>query len=93
MKSFLGSIFFGLVAFSAFATIYETNDMQKVNLDFVDKWTAAQSKEAGIIAERALRLDKKAGEVVVLAEMCDVQSGVTLEFPIIGELSDRSYEG
>lgn len=92
MKSFLGSIFFGLVAFSAFATIYETNDMQKVNLDFVNKWTAAQSKEAGIIAERALRLDKKAGEVVVLAEMCDVQSGVTLEFPIIGELSDRSYE-
>lgn len=92
MKRFICSIASALTAISAFAAIYETNDIQRANLKCVDEWTALQAKAGDAVVERALRLDKKAGEVVVLAEMCDVADGVTLEFPIIGELSDRDYE-
>lgn len=92
MKGFICSIALALTAATAFASIYETNDIQRANLKSVDEWTALQGKSGDVVVERALRLDKKAGEVVVLAEMCDVADGVTLEFPIVGELSDRDYE-
>lgn len=66
------------------ASIYETNDLQRANLVSVDRWTEA--------TERGLRLDKDAGEVVVLAEFCGIAPSATIEFPIVGELSDRDYE-
>ena len=67
----------------AAATIFETNDTQRANLAAVAAWQAP---------ERALRIDAAAGEVVVLAEFCSIDAAATVEFPIVGELSDRDYE-
>lgn len=72
------------MALSAAASPFETNDQQRANLLAVEKWAGA--------TERALRLDKAKGEVVVLAEFCGIDPAATVEFPIIGELSDRDYE-
>lgn len=84
------------VAPLARATIFETNDQQRANLATVATWTAAEAARASgadsVKVERALRLDRAAGEVVVLAEFCDISSSATVEFPIVGETSDRDYE-
>ena len=84
------------VAPLARATIFETNDQQRANLATVAKWTAAEAARAAgadsVKVERALRLDRAAGEVVGLAEFCDISSSATVEFPIVGETSDRDYE-
>lgn len=77
------------------ANIFETNDTQRANLDFVKKWDAENAKLAGTansFLARALVADKSGGTVTVLAEACDVALGTTIEFPIVGELSDRDYE-
>lgn len=75
---------FAAIALCAHGSIFETNDLQRANLDAVAGWTGA--------TERGLRLDKDAGEVVILAEFCGIDPSTTIEFPIIGELSDRDYE-
>lgn len=79
------------------ASIYVTNDVQMVNLKTVETWTAeereaAKERSGEVLVERALRVDRKLGEVVVLAEFCDISAATTIEFPICGELSDRDYE-
>lgn len=42
--------------------------------------------------EAALRVDAAAGTVTALAEFCGIDPAATVEFPIVGELSDRGYE-
>lgn len=79
-----------LAALSASASIFETNDTQRANLETVAKWTAASP--SGGFARRALRTSKDDGRVTILAEGCDVAQGCTIEFLIVGDLSDRDYE-
>lgn len=62
----------------------ETNETQLANLSAVEAW-----KEA---TERGLKIDAAAGEVLALAEFCGIDPNATVEFPIVGELSDRDYE-
>lgn len=85
-----------LAALTAQATIFETNDQQRANLATVSTWSAAEAARTAASADlasgRAWTLDKKAGELVVLAEFCDIASAATIEFPIVGEASDRDYE-
>lgn len=95
MKQAIAYLVAALFSVAASATIYETNDLQRANLKTVEEWTKAQGAAANsgeIVVERALRLDKKAGEVVVLAEFCGIDPAATIEFPIVGETSDRDYE-
>lgn len=42
--------------------------------------------------EAALRVDAAAGTVTALAEFCGIDPAATVEFPVVGELSDRGYE-
>lgn len=78
----LGAI--AAAAFAATALATETNDTQLANLATVETWDKAD--------ERGLSIDRNAGEVVVLAEFCGIDPNATVEFPIVGELSDRDYE-
>ncbi len=83
----------GLIAASgAFANIFETNDTQRANLKIAETWGKPSAPAETTMWRRALVADKKAGTVTVLAEACEIQRGATVEFPIIGELSDRDYE-
>ncbi len=75
-------------ATQSFASIYETNDTQRANLRAVEEWTKSNS----LAIERGILLDKTKGEVVILAEHCEIHPSTTIEFPVIGELSDRDYE-
>ncbi len=75
-----------IFALSATASIFETNDLQRANLNTVAEWTKANDGERGLL------LDKEKGEVIILAEHCDISAATTIEFPIVGELSDRDYE-
>jgi hypothetical protein len=94
----------GLLAVaSAYANIFETNETQRANLKVAATWAEETAKAAArpvplsptppLFVRRALVADKAAGTVTVLAEGCEIQRGTTVEFPIIGELSDRDYEG
>ena len=40
----------------------------------------------------ALRVDAAAGVVVAMAQFCDLERSATVEFPIVGDKSDRGYE-
>lgn len=81
-----------MCAATAIANIFETNETQRANLKVLEAWdaegpvTQANWSSRGIIAEQLAR------QVLVLAEACDVLEGATIEFPIVGELSDRDYE-
>lgn len=61
----------------------ELTKAQRVNRAVAETWGQG---------ERALRVDAAAGEVVALAEFCSIDVATTIEFPIVGELSDRGYE-
>ncbi len=86
-----------------YANIFETNDTQRANLKVAATWAQETAQAAArpvplystppLFVRRALVADKTAGTVTVLAEGCEIQRGTTVEFPIIGELSDRDYEG
>ena len=87
---------FLFVAAQVRANIFETNATQRANLAKAATWaeeTAKAADPANVLVRRALVADKAAGTVTVLAEGCEIQRGTTVEFPIIGELSDRDYEG
>lgn len=84
MKNLFAAFCIAALSLGAYASIYETNDLQRANLATVENWSGA--------TERGLRLDKDAGEVTILAEFCGIDPSATIEFPIIGELSDRDYE-
>ena len=81
---------------TALANIYETNDLQRANLKTVSTWTAEQQKAHGknqaFFVRRGLVADKATDTVQILVESTEVQANSTIEFPIIGELSDRDYE-
>ena len=81
-----------LAATGAAASIFETNDTQRANLKVAAGWGMPSVASDGVMWRRGLVADKAAGTVTVLAEACDIQRGATVEFPIIGELSDRDYE-
>ena len=92
-----------LAVASVYANIFETNDTQRANLAKAETWAQETAQAAArpvplyptppLFVRRALVADKAAGTVTVLAEGCEIQRGTTVEFPIIGELSDRDYEG
>ncbi len=94
---------FLFVAAQVRANIFETNATQRANLKVAATWAEETAKTAArpvpsystppLFVRRALVADKAAGTVTVLAEACEIQRGTTVEFPIIGELSDRDYEG
>lgn len=81
---------------TALANIYETNDLQRANLKTVTTWTAERRKasaaDKAFLVRRGLLADKAADTVTILAESTDIQAGTTIEFPIVGETSDRDYE-
>lgn len=82
-----------LAAQVAPANIFETNETQKATLALAETWgrdAAAASTNA--VWRRGLVADKATDTVTILAEACDIARGATVEFPIIGELSDRDYE-
>ena len=85
-----------LAALPSEATIFETNDQQRANLKTVSDWSAAEAARvagsADLASGRAWTLDRKAGELVALAEFCGIAPSATIEFPVIGEASDRDYE-
>lgn len=81
-----------LASACAYANIFETNDTQRANLKVAETWGMPSVASAGVIWRRGLVADKASGTVTVLAEACDIQRGTTVEFPLIGELSDRDYE-
>lgn len=83
-KTLTATLAAAATALSAGASVFETNDQQRANLETVAGWGGA--------TERGLRLDREKGEVVVLAEFCGIDPNATVEFPIVGELSDRDYE-
>ena len=81
-----------LAAGGVLANIFETNETQRVNLKIAAGWGRMSVASEGKMWRRGLVADKVAGTVAVLAEACEIQRGTTVEFPIIGELSDRDYE-
>ena len=87
-----------LTAASAMANIFETNETQRANLASVEKWDGINAKlvspgtQTNVVLSRALVANKGRREVVILAEACDILVGATVEFPLVGELSDRDYE-
>ena len=102
MKKLALSAIAMLVAAGVQASIFETNDTQRANLAIAATWAEETAKAAArpvplyptppLFVRRALVADKAAGTVTVLAEACEILKGATVEFPIIGELSDRDYE-
>lgn len=77
----------------ALANIFETNETQKATLAFAETWGRdAAAASSNVVWRRGLVADKAADTVTILAEACDIAPGATVEFPIIGELSDRDYE-
>ncbi len=76
----------------ALANIFETNDAQRANLKIAETWGRPAAPAATTMWRRGLIADKSTGCVTILAEACDIQTEATVEFPIIGELSDRDYE-
>ena len=88
-------ILFAFAAFAsacAYANIFETNDTQRANLKVAETWSMPSVASDAGMWRRGLVADKASGTVFVLAEACDIQRGTTVEFPLIGELSDRDYE-
>ena len=82
-----------LAAQCALANIFETNETQKATLAFAGTWGRdAAAASSNVVWRRGLVADKAADTVTILAEACDIAPGATVEFPIIGELSDRDYE-
>lgn len=61
----------------------ETNETQRSNLSVAKTW----GRDG-----RGLRIDLALRQVEVLAEACPLGAGGTVEFPIVGEESDRDYE-
>ncbi len=80
------------VAAGVHANVFETNETQRANLKVVAGWGMPSVASDGVMWRRGLVADKASGTVAVLAEACEIQRGATVEFPIIGELSDRDYE-
>ena len=66
------------------------------NLLHVAAWDAANRAAAGdnerLLLRRAVRADRQARTVTLLAESCGLAAGATVEFGIVGETSDRTYE-
>ena len=66
------------------------------NLQQVAAWDAANRGlpgEAGrVLLRRAVRADRQARTVTLLAESCGLAAGATVEFGLVGETSDRAYE-
>lgn len=83
MKTFSATVAVALAAVVAFGYA-ETDGARLAGLPEVAAW--------GDGGERALRVDAEAGEVVALAEFCGIDATAPVEFPIVGELSDRGYE-
>ena len=84
-----------LTASAALANIFETNDTQRANLATAEAWTRQMqaTTNATRMVRHALVADKASDSVTILAEATPVSTGTTIEFLIIGELSDRDYEG
>jgi hypothetical protein len=81
-----------LAAGGVFANIFETNETQRTNLKIAAGWGRMSVASDSKMWRRGLVADKAAGTVAVLAEACEIRRGTTVEFPIVGELSDRDYE-
>lgn len=87
-----------LTAASAMANIFETNETQRANLKVAETCfktnalTADGKPDAAKEWRRGLLMSKTDKTVTILAEACDILVGATVEFPLVGELSDRDYE-
>ncbi len=66
------------------------------NLLHVAAWDAAnrvRAAESGrVLLRRAVLADPQSRTVTLLAESCGLAAGATVEFGIVGETSDRTYE-
>ncbi|MGI6099727.1 MAG: hypothetical protein GX174_04425 [Lentisphaerae bacterium] len=66
------------------------------NLQHLAVWDnanrAAAGKDGNTLLRRAVRADRKARTVTLLAESCGLSANTTVEFAIVGETSDRTYE-
>lgn len=96
MGKYLLTIVLSVFSTFLFGQSFETNDTQRANLLTVAKWEKAEMSKAAtnslILVKRGFRFDKAREELIVLAEECGLDDGAPVEFPIIGELSDRAYE-
>ena len=66
------------------------------NLQHLAVWDnanrAAAGKDGNTLLRRAVRADRKARTVTLLAESCGLAANATVEFGLVGETSDRAYE-
>ena len=90
---------FGLTLLAAvFSAVVQAVDIagpdfwKSVNPAGIEQWQRAQQAKAGLKCLRGVSVNPASGEVVVLAEASGHKADATVEFALIGPLSDRAYE-
>ena len=95
MKRILMGLLAVLIGTGA-ALAQETSPAQGTNLLRVAAWDEANQrasrKEGTTLLRRGVVADRQAGSVTLLAESCGLDANATVEFGIVGESSDRTYE-
>lgn len=85
-----------LVSVVAVALAAEEPTARQDNLRRVADWDASNQTSHGgsevMLIRRALLADRGASRVEILAEACGLSGHTTVEFGIVGETSDRTYE-